>query len=232
MEHKDAQCEVIRRSFPSASMTILGDLNQAINPYMNIGNYRNLDEVFAGDRPCFIKLQNSYRSTRQIAEFCQALLPGDEKTEHLDRPGTVPKVFCVKHNCHEDLLSAIEDDIHSLHGEGFESIAIICKNTSQSAKVYRHLIRKVKDIRLMAETDRSFQSGKVVLPSYLAKGLEFDAVIVYDAGKDQYSRPVEEKLLYTACSRALHCLHLYYTGEISPFLPPIDSGLYEHVTCL
>ncbi len=225
-----AQYEVIRRAFPLASMTILGDLNQAINPYMNIGDYGNLDEVFANDRLSFIELRNSYRSTRQIAEFCQAILPGDEKAGFLDRPGSLPRVTQV--GAVSDLLPQIEADIRSLSMQGFESIAIICKNAPQSAEVYRQLSRRVKDIRLMAGTDRFFQSGKVILPSYLAKGLEFDAVIIYIAEENQYSRPGEERLLYTACSRALHCLHLYYEGEISPFLPPIDSGLYEHVSCV
>lgn len=54
--------------------------------------------------------------------------------------------------------------------------------------------------------------------SALAKGLEFDVVIVYDAGVGNYSSEFDRKLLYVSCPRALHQLVLYYTGEKSPFI--------------
>ena len=76
---------------------------------------------------------------------------------------------------------------------------------------------------------RKFIRGTLVIPSYLAKGLEFEAVIVYDAGAGSYSHPDDRLLLYTACTRALHKLHIYHTGETSPLLSDIDSSLYEAV---
>jgi DNA helicase-2/ATP-dependent DNA helicase PcrA len=223
-----AQYEVIRHSFPAAGFTILGDPNQATNPHMNTGNYMCLDEVFGDKKPAFVRLRNSYRSTRQIADFCQAILPGEEKAVPLDRPGSLPKVIHVE-KC-DELLPHIENDIHSLLKQGFKSIALICKTAPQSKKVYNELKARVKQIRLLTGADRSFQTGIVVLPSYLAKGLEFDAVIACNTGKDQYSRPGGQRLLYTVCTRALHRLHLYYTGESSPFLPSAGSGLYKHVS--
>ena len=58
----------------------------------------------------------------------------------------------------------------------------------------------------------------MILPAYLAKGLEFDAVILYDAGAAVYAEAKERKLFYTACTRALHYLDVCYLGELTPFL--------------
>ncbi|MNW11366.1 Helicase IV [compost metagenome] len=64
-----------------------------------------------------------------------------------------------------------------------------------------------------------YEAGVMILPAYLAKGLEFDAVILYDAGAAVYAEAKERKLFYTACTRALHYLDVCYIGELTPFLP-------------
>ncbi len=66
----------------------------------------------------------------------------------------------------------------------------------------------------------------LVIPSYLAKGVEFDAVIVFDASAKQYGRESERKLFYTVCTRAMHELHLFYTGERTPLLGGVSEELY------
>lgn len=220
-----AQYEVIHGSFPSASFTILGDLQQAINPYMNIGNYDNLRDLFGDNHGVFMELRNTYRSTRQITEFCQAILPVDNNVEPMDRPGQLPVV--VQAYGRDSLLDAVASDIHSLCDQGFRSVAVICKTASESEETHSRLKQRVKGLQLLSRSGRRFKSGPVVIPSYLAKGLEFDAVIVYRAEKDSYFHEGDDRLLYTACTRALHRLHLYCQGELSPFLPSPDSGLYE-----
>ena len=60
--------------------------------------------------------------------------------------------------------------------------------------------------------------GVFVLPLYMAKGLEFDAVLLCDVDKDHYVSEDDRKLLYIGCTRALHRLSLFYTGEKSPLL--------------
>ena len=61
--------------------------------------------------------------------------------------------------------------------------------------------------------------GVSVLPAYLAKGIEFDAVLVWNASSKRYGQEKDRKLLYTVCTRALHVLHVYWEGEASPWLP-------------
>ena len=60
--------------------------------------------------------------------------------------------------------------------------------------------------------------GTIIIPVYMAKGLEFDVVLVYGADNISYNTEYDKKLLYIACTRALHKLSLYYTGVISDFL--------------
>ncbi|MBJ3791852.1 ATP-binding domain-containing protein, partial [Bacillus sp. OA1] len=62
---------------------------------------------------------------------------------------------------------------------------------------------------------------------YLAKGIEFDAVIIYDASKDVYNDESVRRLFYTACTRAMHELQLYSVGEVSPFVLGADSESFE-----
>ena len=66
----------------------------------------------------------------------------------------------------------------------------------------------------------------MVIPVYLAKGVEFDAVLVYDASSEAYGRDNELKLLYTACTRHAPA-HLYATGDWSPLVQALSADLYE-----
>lgn len=94
---------------------------------------------------------------------------------------------------------------------------MICK-TQEEAERAQARLKNLVDVKLVAPNDGEIEKGAVVIPSYAAKGLEFDVVISYGAGKDNYSSEFDKRLLYIACTRALHRLALYYTGERSPFL--------------
>ena len=73
-----------------------------------------------------------------------------------------------------------------------------------------------------------YEKGLLILPVYLAKGIEFDAVLIYNASEEQYSREFERKLFYTACTRAMHELYLFSLGEMTPFMKKIPECLYEY----
>jgi DNA helicase II / ATP-dependent DNA helicase PcrA len=73
----------------------------------------------------------------------------------------------------------------------------------------------------------SFEQGVLVIPSYLAKGMEFDAVVIYNASDECYGRENERNLFYTVCTRAMHELVMCYTGEMNLFLKEVSPQLYE-----
>jgi DNA helicase-2/ATP-dependent DNA helicase PcrA len=225
-DYSPTQYEIFRQLFRYSRLTLLGDLNQTIHPYLNISRYEILPEILGSKKPALLTLSKTYRSTREIVEFSRAMLLTRSAIEPIQRSGDKPRV--VKLPSYNDIFINLAKDIHSLLKEDVQSVAVICKTAAESLKVYNELKTKAQ-IHLLTKEDDQFISGIVVIPSYLAKGLEFDAVLVVDASMEKYGREEERKLLYTACTRALHKLILYYSGSPSPFLPMADKSLYQSV---
>ncbi|MNG12855.1 Helicase IV [compost metagenome] len=122
----------------------------------------------------------------------------------------------------------ILEDLAALRAEGFTSIAIITKTAAESQEAYRLLQMHGSDeMRLIAKETTTFERGTMVIPAYLAKGVEFDAVLIYDASAQTFDLESERKLFYTACTRAMHRLHLYATGEWASYVQELDGALYE-----
>lgn len=113
--------------------------------------------------------------------------------------------------------------------QNHNTIAIICKSAAESAAAYEAL-SPIENIKLVKSNSAEYEQGIVVIPAYLAKGIEFDAVIIYDASKDVYNDESVRRLFYTACTRAMHELQLYSVGEVSPFIVEADSESFELIT--
>lgn len=223
-DYSPFQYAFLRRLFPRSKMTVLGDLNQSIYAHAESGvGFDPVYSLFEGERIDKFVLTKSYRSTKQIGEFTQQILIGGEVIEPFNRPGNLPTVTEVSHveEHHQQILHRILD----LQKQGHQSIAIICKTNQESEQVYANLQDKIP-LMLIKKSTLSFDQGIVVIPTYLSKGVEFDAVILYDASDEVYHREEERKLFYTACTRAMHELHLYSRGEISRFVSKVDECLY------
>ncbi|HAZ21474.1 MAG TPA: hypothetical protein DCY84_03805 [Firmicutes bacterium] len=78
--------------------------------------------------------------------------------------------------------------------------------------------------QLVLNDDRSIKAPLLVMPVYLASGMEFDAVIVPEVGCYHVG---ERRTLYTVCTRALHRLYLYTEGETPELLRTIDPEYYS-----
>jgi DNA helicase-2/ATP-dependent DNA helicase PcrA len=215
--------QMMKRLFPRSSFTLLGDLNQSINEHMGVRNYKAIVDGFAEERASIVKLTKSYRSTEEIVHFTKALLVDGEGIQSVDRNGEKPRIIQAADE--SMMLDQAAKDIRSLIAQGFSSVAILCKTASQSKQVYEYL-QPLLDLHLITKQDQTFKKGVVVVPIYLAKGLEYDAVILYQVNDDQYGAERDRKLLYTGCTRALHKLHLLYTGTLSPFVSIVDRQLY------
>jgi len=222
------QYEYLKKLFPRAQMTVLGDFGQAI--------FRQATNLEASDSPLFrlfgeadtslIRLTRSYRSTREIVEFTKSLLPGGEEIIPFDRRGHKPLLIRLSNVEKRD--AQIRKDIASLRAEGFASIAVITKTAAESQEAYESLsLLGDEELQLITKETLAFEKGVMVIPVYLAKGIEFDAVFIYNASPAAYNQDSERKLLYTACTRAMHRLHLYTTGEWSPLVQELPADLYE-----
>ncbi|MNW54608.1 Helicase IV [compost metagenome] len=64
-----------------------------------------------------------------------------------------------------------------------------------------------------------------MLPVYLSKGLEFDAVIVTDVDQEHYG-PKDAKLLYVGCTRALHELWLLHGERLPDYVSGDEASEY------
>ncbi|MBW4083399.1 RNA polymerase recycling motor HelD [Paenibacillus sp. S150] len=216
-DYSPFQLEFMRRLFPRAKMTVLGDLNQAIYAQGEVlGDLGGLVSIYGEENTEVVSLTRSYRSTYEIVEFTRSMIPGGDKIVPFNRRGESPLLTVVDNE--EGLLASIEQDVLNLHSMGYHYVAVICKTAEESARVHAELQSRLP-VRLVTKETPNFQKGTLVLPAYLAKGVEFDAVIIYDGSEAKYGRESERKLFYTACTRAMHLLHIYSLGQPNHFLP-------------
>ncbi|WP_028610835.1 RNA polymerase recycling motor HelD [Paenibacillus harenae] len=222
------QYEYLKKLFPRARMTVLGDFGQAI--FTQATNLHESDSplirLYGEAETSLIRLARSYRSTREIVKFTRSLLPVGEEIVPFERSGKKP--LLSKTDSGEERATRIAADLAALQAEGFGSIAVITKTEAESSKAYNLLLSMgCQNLRLIKKETPTFENGTMVIPAYLAKGVEFDAVLIYDASSEKYRRESERKLFYTACTRAMHRLQLYATGEWTPYIQAIDTTLYE-----
>ncbi|ARU60277.1 helicase [Tumebacillus avium] len=215
-DYSPFQFAFLKRLFPHAKMTVLGDLNQAIYAHaQKADGFGPLADLYPAEETELIVLRQSYRSTRQIVDFTRKMMPGGEQIEPFNREGEEPTVTQAENEA--DLTGNVLDRIHQLQAEGHQTVAVICKTAEESRAAHERLKEHV-EVKLISKETVHFEPGLVVIPAYLAKGVEFDAVIIYNASQEQYGRESERRLFYTACTRAMHELHLYYIGAPSMFL--------------
>lgn len=218
------QFAFLKQLFPMCQMTILGDYNQAIfSETMNSPSIFS-DQLSGEERIESITLTKSYRSTQQIVEFTKWLIEGGEVIEPINRIGNKPIYKQIED--FEGLYFELENCIQHLRESGHQTIAIICKTEQESKEVYKKLSNKL-DVKRIDKETYSFERGVLIVPVYLAKGIEFDAVIIPNCSSVQYGSQNEQKLLYTTCTRAMHELYIYSVGEKSQLLSGVPEELYE-----
>ena len=206
-------------------MTVLGDFNQAIFAHaLHHVDFSMLTELYGPDETNMINLTQSYRSTKPIIEFSRCLVPGGDQISAFEREGEKPVLTMMADR--NELHNRIAKQIEEWKGRDYHSIAVICKSAAESESAYASL-RNVGDINLIKKDTLAYEQGVVVIPAYLAKGIEFDAVIIYDASSLIYSNESMHRLFYTACTRAMHALKLFSLGNPNPFFKDIPSTLYN-----
>ncbi|RJE89905.1 helicase [Paenibacillus sp. 1011MAR3C5] len=216
-DYSEFQYRYLKRLFPNSKFTLLGDFNQSIFAHSGTGEvFHTLSTLFEQGETERITLYRSYRSTRQIVEFASRIIEGGERIEPFNRNGAEPTL--TQAASQEELPAIIAERLRLLEKAGYESVAIICKTAEEAKRISEQLATVYPGLRLIEKETVTFEKGNVIIPSYLAKGVEFDGVIISDASEIAYSRESERKLFYTACTRAMHELHLCYTGQLTPFL--------------
>jgi DNA helicase-2/ATP-dependent DNA helicase PcrA len=187
---------IISKIFRNSNFTILGDVNQTINPYYKYDSLDILANIF--DRSKCIQLTKTYRSSPEIIDFTNKILG----LNHVCAIRKTEKVPLIQ----RDNADKLEEDINYLRNK-YKSVAVITRDSNTANELYEKLQEKMP-ISLLNSQSEEFNKELVVLPAYLAKGLEFDSVIVYSDSESKYQRN-EKNLLYVACTRAQHELIVY-----------------------
>lgn len=205
----------LRILFRRATFSIFGDLAQSIYQYRGIKNWNEvLNATFEDD--CELKyLLKSYRTTTEIMNSANNI------TKHINLEIAKPvirhgeNVEYIRYE--KNQIDLIEKIIKEYMKKAYVSIAIICKNDEEAKKIYK----KLKDRNITAtnivDNENKYDGGICVITSYLAKGLEFDGVIITDASEEKYSseKAIDMKLLYAAMTRPLHELKVLYQKDIT-----------------
>ncbi|WP_147534743.1 RNA polymerase recycling motor HelD [Bacillus marasmi] len=224
-DYSPFQFAFIKNMFPYSKMTLLGDINQGI--YSESSGYtETLAERVESNNESVASyvLNQTYRSTKPIVELTSYLIQNGQQIIPFNRPGNKPTVNVVDNRqlLHTSLINIIKD----YEKNGHETIAVICRTAFESKQTYEALKGYVS-LRLIEKGTITFENGVVIIPAYLAKGIEFDAVIIYDSS--QYVEESERKLFYTACTRAMHNLHIASISKFSPLMSDIPEDKYQYI---
>lgn len=212
--------EIFKLLFRNARYTILGDVAQSIEKRVDYSIYDTVAKILNQPKTTKLSLTKGYRSTYEISAFAQRIYGSERKAYPFDRHGPEPEVKVFE--SHKAMNQEILKDIEGLLEEGFETIAIICKTFWESEQVYQSLSWSAGErfkLHLVHPREGHIEKGVLVIPAYGAKGLEFDCALIYGTSPENCKSDIEQRLLYIACTRALHRLNLYSC--------PVSSGEME-----
>ena len=200
-DYNKLQYLIIKKTFKTSNYTILGDTNQTINPYYKYDSLEELTSIFESFK--YITLTKTYRSTGKIIDYTNKILGLNHVTAI--RNDKASDIIFRNNITKNDFLT----DINNLKTIS-KSIAIITKNDKEAEKVY-NMLKDDLDIMLI-DGFGHIKRDLVVVPSYVAKGLEFDSVIIYTDEDNKYQEK-DKYLFYVACTRAQHNLIIYNNSK-------------------
>jgi DNA helicase-2/ATP-dependent DNA helicase PcrA len=190
--------------------TILGDINQTVNPY-SASSADTIEEIFPQGE--IVKLRRSYRSTWEIANFALSVRPNPDMIP-MERHGEEPLILGFASQGEE--IEGLRKLISDFRVSGNQSLGIVCKTHQQASWINSKLA--IADVHLLTADSTAFVQGIAITTVHMAKGLEFDEVVIPGVSAKNYNTEVDKSLLYIACTRAMHTLVLTYSTEKSSFV--------------
>ncbi|MDW7674475.1 MAG: RNA polymerase recycling motor HelD [Bacillota bacterium] len=204
---------VLKHILKTNSFTILGDLSQGIHAYRGIDNWQEVqDYVFPADAT-YLTLKQSYRTTIEIMNLANEVLKKGLKrevvlAEPVVRHGDQPELKAFSKE--SQLTAELSQQISILKRSGYKSIALIGKTMDECQHIKKSLAKEGITVPILTGDETSYEVGVMLVPSYLAKGLEFDAVLIININSSYMVDELDTKLLYVAITRAMHKLSIYY----------------------
>ena len=211
--------KVLKDIFETSTFSIFGDLAQSIYDNRGINNWDTVNSIMFNNKAQIINFNKSYRTTQEIMNIADEVAEyiGLNRSEYVVRHG---KNVGVKEIIDEqDISKYIISIIEKYKEKGYKTIAIISKTEELSKQLNNELAHNGLIIPNIDLNDNPNDEKFAIctISNQLAKGLEFDAVIINNAGEEIYSsaNPLDMKLLYVAITRALHELDILYTSTLT-----------------
>lgn len=209
---------VLKYCMKDCTYTVMGDVSQNIHFGFGLADWEELRKLLCSqDGDSFGILKKSYRNTVEISEFATKILHHGSfepyPVEPIIRHGKEVEVMQLPTK--RELYEETARRCRAWQKQGLNTIAIVCRTPEKAELVARQLGRLIPVCE--SNPDKAvFSDGIMVLPVVYTKGLEFDAVLIFDPDKEEY--PVDDghaKLLYVAATRALHELCVLYREELT-----------------
>lgn len=220
-DYNPLQLTILKLLFPKSTFTLLGDIYQTINSITTTQAYDTFTRVFGQDL-LRIRLNKCYRSSSDINALAFRLLdhessPVSAEYTYFDRPFKKPQyLICT------DPLSCLVPLLEQL--AHYNAVAIITNTEKEALRVHTSLSPAL-DAQLIIDPSAQLDRKLVILPLLLAKGLEFDAVILINSVSSNQEKTDFRRKVYLGCTRALHELYLLETtplpqsmAECAPYL--------------
>lgn len=231
------QLAVVKEYSRNHSFTILGDLLQNIYTSHGIRNWQEAVSLFDESESAYYQMDRSYRSTMEIIQFANEIAQQIVKMNQIDvsppqpvfRSGEPVKIKKVdRENRLQAVMDAVEEatgrrtNEKSIDGGSRQianTVAIVTRTLQESRDLHTELCAAGLEANLIVPGQTEYKGGLSVIPVYLTKGLEFDAVIMMDTDEAHYPNDSQNaKLLYVGCTRALHRLWLFYSNRPTPLI--------------
>lgn len=225
---------VLKFCMRNCTFTIMGDVSQNIHYGYGLNDWEALRKLFlTGPYDSFELLRKSYRNTIEISNFAMRILQHGNfpiyPVEPIIRHGK--DVTMAQLSDDKELYRYTAEQVKHWQKEGLETIAIVCRDEKEAEKIKKKLGKKLSVTGDDLE-NTEFGSGVMILPVAYTKGLEFDAVLLFDPSREKYpSDDAHVKLLYVAATRALHELAVLYkdilTGLIADPVPEREQKVFK-----
>lgn len=213
---------VIKDMAKNNSYTVVGDVGQGIYYYKGIDNWGKLiNDVFSGEGN-YVQLTQSYRSTVEIIDFANKILVKQENSLKPAKPvlrhGDVPGLKEFENN--KDFARELDEIVNYCDKAGKSNIAVIGR-TYEECKKIKGFLKKYSSYNwdIVRDTDKNVNLEKIIIPSYMTKGLEFDCSVIYNCNEENYqNNELDKKILYVVLTRALHLEYIFYNKKPSQLL--------------
>jgi DNA helicase-2/ATP-dependent DNA helicase PcrA len=192
-------------------------LNQRVLPVAHeierkIANQYNYDLTPDDRKALKAAIQGMVRRSTLRATYKAFFAWLGEPERHAEEPRVIACATAAKE------LETVRGEVEAFLASRYKTSGIVCRTQKLARRVHAALADLDTRVTLLTEGSTSFAVGVVICTAHMAKGFEFDEVIVPHVDAKHYRPAMDRNLLYVACTRAMHHLVLTHAGRPSPLL--------------